>query len=236
MRTNELILSTLGRVKHSKITLTYQNVPGYCLSVVRQVIERALKINLYQDYVTSWVAPDNYDRSGGHWARDFERDSKLLRWAVNTRDRQPGDMVFNHNAVWVEKYNAYIGHVGILDHEDMIFENVNPAFRKRSFFKQGTVLGLTPYGDWPVTLVARIPESVLNIEGEVVMRSATDYIITLIRDRFGSNPAGPIWEALGPLLIEYATSDVVLTDEARRYLQIKFLETLRRAGLEGRDL
>lgn len=163
MRVNESITQVVSKVISTEIRLMYETTPGMCLAVTRQVIEKALNKPphwLYQNYVTSWVAPTDYDRIHGHWARDFERDAKRLGWAIPINNRQPGDIIFNWRAAYSDRYNDYIGHVGILWKDDLIFENIEPGYRPISF--QRKALSLTPFGDWPVTLVARIPEEVLK--------------------------------------------------------------------------
>ncbi|MCA1800550.1 MAG: hypothetical protein LC687_05625 [Actinobacteria bacterium] len=163
MNSNERITQTVNKVLSADLQLQYEGKPGMCLAIVRQVIEKALDkphFWLYKDIVTSWVAPDTYDKRNGHWARDFEFDCKRLGWAIPYGERKPGDMVFNWRAAYSETHKAYIGHVGILWYNDLIFENINRLFRPISFTRHS--LALTPYGDWPVTLVARIPKEILK--------------------------------------------------------------------------
>lgn len=163
MSPNKRITQIIDRVLKTDLHLQYEGVPGMCLAITRQVIEKALGKSphwLYQNTITSWVAPSSYDKRGGHWARDFERDAKLLGWSIPYEDREPGDIIFNWKAAYSKKYEAYIGHVGILWRDDLIFENINRLYRPISFTRGA--LALTPYGDWPVTLVARVPKNILK--------------------------------------------------------------------------
>lgn len=159
---NDLILDQVNKIIHGQSSVMYDKTPGMCLAVTRQVIEKALKKPshwLYDRYIHDWVQPEGYDRAEGHWARDFERSAKLLGWAVSLRDRKPGDIVFNWKAAYSARWGAYIGHVGILIDNDLVFENIDPKYRQHSF--QRHALAITPLNHFPTTLVARVPKSAL---------------------------------------------------------------------------
>lgn len=133
---------------------------GLCLALTRVVIENAFgwpSHYLYRKYVTEWVQPDGYDRRNGHWARDAERSLRNLGMAVPIEARQPGDLVFNWRSAYSQKWDAYVGHVGVLIDGDMVLENVNPMFRPLSFSRGNTML--TPLRKWPMvsTVIHFVP-------------------------------------------------------------------------------
>lgn len=72
--------------------------------------------------------------------------------------------------------------------------------------------------------------------GGIVRETATNFIVNFLKARFGESIPGRAWEAVGPLILQFGASDVVLTDEMRRELQAKILAALRKAGLVGQDL
>jgi hypothetical protein len=131
---------------------------GYCLAQTRVIVERAFRMRShqwYEDYVTEWVQPAGYDRSLGHWARDAERSLRNLGMQVDFLKREPGDLVFNWESAYSNTWKAYIGHVGVLVHGDLVLENIHPAFRAGRGFMKGTT-GLTPVHAWKqVTSVIR---------------------------------------------------------------------------------
>lgn len=76
----------------------------------------------------------------------------------------------------------------------------------------------------------------LSRSGGTLVQSAVQFLIKLLIDYFGERPPAQAWAAISSLLVEWAASDAVLTDELRGRLQAQFLEALRNAGLAGRDL
>lgn len=160
MTPNDLIVRQIDQIMKGHARIQYQDVSGMCLAVARQIIEKALDKPshwLYSEFVHDWVQPAGYDRTEGHWARDFERAAKRLEWAVPIEERRPGDILFNWRAAYSARWGAYIGHVGILIDNDWVFENINPSYRPLSFTRDA--LAITPLQYFPVTLVARVPES-----------------------------------------------------------------------------
>jgi len=105
---NDLILDQVNKIIHGQVTIAYENTPGMCLAVTRQVIEKAFKRPshwLYDKYVHDWVQPEGYDRANGHWARDFERSAKLLGWAVSLRD---SSVMMKRSFPWCSTHSLYL--------------------------------------------------------------------------------------------------------------------------------
>lgn len=131
---------------------------GMCLSLVRRVVEHALFGGDYQFYDRYLVSPTSRREGadvGNHrrdpWAIDLEASVKTLGYAVPLDEREPGDLIFNHNTVgkW--------GHVGVLVDASTVLENIKPYLRPGSIHL-GTFLSLTPIQDFKPTLLARIKE------------------------------------------------------------------------------
>lgn len=76
----------------------------------------------------------------------------------------------------------------------------------------------------------------LSTTGATARQAVTNFIIQFLHDRFGDKIPAAAWAAVGPILIEFAASEAVLTDELRRNLQARLLDALRKAGLPGKDL
>lgn len=140
---------------------------GLCLRLVRLVIEHALDIDFYAQYLTHKVeraAGDDHDP----WARDLERSMRHADLAIaepqpNQRYvgmralkelAMPGDLLFRHD-VAPTKAGTFVGHVGILLHNGLVLENINPRFRPEGFHRRNTAV--TPLVYYRVTLAARIP-------------------------------------------------------------------------------
>ena len=70
----------------------------------------------------------------------------------------------------------------------------------------------------------------------MAINTATGFIAQFLRERFGETVPGVVWQTVGPIMMEFAMSDVVLTNESRRELQARLLNALRAAGLPGVDL
>lgn len=158
-RVNEQIVTTLTRALSNPGANGLPNKPGLCLAFVRAIVERAYYGGRWMFYSRFLVAGttrrpgDEAERLDAAerdpWAADIEASMKALGLAVPALLRKPGDLVFNHNAA-----KPY-GHVGVLLNRCTIVELIDPDFRPRSVHLPGNI-SLTPYGDWPVTLVARL--------------------------------------------------------------------------------
>lgn len=159
MNNNDQIVQAAWSAVFGKIPGVPQ-APGFCLQAVRVIVEHALDWPSHDLYKRCLVASTSR-RPGDAgeqlraakqdpWAADLEASAKALGWPVPGKDRQPGDLVFNHAAA------IPYGHVGILLTPDVVLENVNAAFRPASIEVQPN-LCLTPYHQVPWTLVARIP-------------------------------------------------------------------------------
>lgn len=157
MDMNDKIVRSL--VRHLRGRYSVPEAPGYCLALVRTVIERARcegRWAFYGEFLvaeTSRRTGADIGRGVSHaapWAADLEASMKQLGLAVPFEERKPGDLIFNHNAA------APIGHVGLLLGRDLIAENINPNYRPQSILLP-RFLALTEVRHWHPTLVARIP-------------------------------------------------------------------------------
>lgn len=140
--------------------------PGLCLQAVRVIIEKALGWPSHDLYARCLVTGTSR-RPGpaaerlaaakrDPWAADLEASAKTLGWAVPASDRQPGYLVFNHNAA------VPYGHVGILIDRDVVLENIDRAFRPGSIHL-GNSLSLTEFRSRPWTLVAHLPDDLEEV-------------------------------------------------------------------------
>lgn len=137
--------------------------PGFCLQLVRLIVEDAYGMKPYSFY--DWLThPVERAEGDNHepWSRDMERslreagmrhDFGAQRYAhpydIETQC-DPGTLLFRWDTART-KQGTYIGHVGILMPGGMVLENVNPAHRINSFFRG--VTALTPLKDFRVTSV-----------------------------------------------------------------------------------
>ena len=133
--------------------------PGLCLAFARVVVEAGLGMRERELYARYLVAGTTH-RPGDErvrlaaarmspWATDFEASVKKLAWGVPLADRQPGDLIFNHNAA------KPFGHVGILLDANTVLENIDHDYRPRSILLPNS-LALTPLESRAWTLVARV--------------------------------------------------------------------------------
>lgn len=74
----------------------------------------------------------------------------------------------------------------------------------------------------PVALLATDPQSI------------TDYLLDLVRQRFGSQVPVYVWSMIDALAREFAGK--VLTEDVRAVIQRRFLDLLAKAGAGGRDV
>ena len=156
---NEAIVQSLLRA----LSDNYHDIatqPGLCLAWVRRVVEYGALGGRDRAFYDKFLVAGTSRRGGTEaqrlqwawqnpWASDVEASMKKLGLQVPAMLRKGGDLVFNHNAA------VPMGHVGILLDREWVVELVNPDFRPASAHLPGSVC-LTRYGDWPVTLVARL--------------------------------------------------------------------------------
>lgn len=139
---------------------------GFCLKVVRQIIEHALyggRYEFYDDYLiagTTFRAGNSIERVQAArldpWASDLEASMKQHQpsLSIPATERQAGDLVFDHTVA-----NG-VGHVGILISPDWVIENINPVHRPYGIRTPVKNLVISPYqfpyeqARW--TLVARL--------------------------------------------------------------------------------
>lgn len=130
--------------------------PNYCLAAVRLVLEKALGIKLYGDYVNMVAFPQGRK---SYWARDLEKCLRDKGMALhNVEDARPGDILCNHTAAYDSYYSkvtgqkVYNGHVAILvewnNYEGIVFENVNPSYRDGRLIANNKNLVLSQYSSW----------------------------------------------------------------------------------------
>ena len=67
--------------------------------------------------------------------------------SVPHAERQPGDLVFNWRSAFDRRWGAYVGHVGVLVHGDLVLENISPVFRAGTSLMRDS-LALTPLSKW----------------------------------------------------------------------------------------
>jgi len=140
---------------------------GYCLKLVRIVIEDAFEwpSHKFYEYRTDIVERHPKDDSSP-WARDMERSlhnqgmtilnpkngQRYVSPGEIIEHAQPGDLLFKWNSARTRN-GTYVGHVGILMHNNLVLENINSAFRSKGFMRG--VTGLTPLNEFLVTRVIR---------------------------------------------------------------------------------
>lgn len=137
---------------------------GWCLTLVRLVIERAFHWPSHHFY--RWRTHP-VERPGGAdpvvpWARDMERSLRLAGMEVpGTRygppsdparytrptDLEPGDLLFRWDAAYP------VGHVALYAGRGTVLENVDPANRPGAMTRGNTVL--SRLGFWPITTAVR---------------------------------------------------------------------------------
>lgn len=165
MTTNERIASTAYEFAHGAFAAPAK--PGFCLQLVRLIIETALELPPF----TVYAGLERVERAPGDdtdpWARDLERTFKNRGWVVLEPEvgkryvhrseilthASPGSILHRWDAAKTTA-GTYVGHVGILLHGGLVIENVSPLYRKRSFQSRSNPnLHLTPIADFPTTLV-----------------------------------------------------------------------------------
>ena len=148
---NAAIRAAAWQAARGEISVPKQS--GLCLQLVRLIVERALFEGRYEFYDRYLVERTTQGREGRSdwtpWASDLEASMKKLGYAVPLGERQPGDLIFNHQAA------APIGHVAVLIDRDTVLENINPAYRPKSVHL-GRYLSLTPLEHFRRTLLARL--------------------------------------------------------------------------------
>ncbi len=135
----------------------YVDVPrvtsGYCLRLVRKVLEHALgwpDEHLYARFPSKIVTVTPSPRA--FWARDLQRSFRDAGWGVSVDGLKPGDIVFYWRAAR-NAYGDYVGHVGVVmpgqgGHPAWVFENINPTYREGYGAFSSDALSLTPLTAW----------------------------------------------------------------------------------------
>ena len=165
MSRSEDIVDSGMRVLEGDLKVPTQS--GYCLKLVRLVIEDAMgwPSHKFYEYRTDIVERHPRDDKSP-WARDMERSlhnqgMTVLNPEPGERyvspvkiidEARPGDLLFKWNSARTRS-GTFVGHVGILMHNNLVLENINPAYRARSFMRG--VTGLTPLSEFLVTRVVR---------------------------------------------------------------------------------
>ena len=162
---NEKIAASAERVLTGELSVPSQS--GLCLKLVRLVVEDAFdwpshKFYEYRSDIVERHAKDNREP----WARDMERslgNQGMTVLVPDWRERyvspgeilekgEPGDLLFRWNTART-RFGTYVGHVGVLMENGLVLENINPAYRSKSFMRG--VTGLTPLEHFLVTRVVR---------------------------------------------------------------------------------
>lgn len=134
--------------------------PGYCLRLVRQVVERALGLDPGSFYrlVRRHFRRREGERVQPYWARGAERALRAAR-LVKKSPPEPGDLLFSHLASWP------YGHVGIMVLPGLVLENTTVSYRGWRHRGHGAV-HLTPLREWDevTTLIdgARLARALLE--------------------------------------------------------------------------
>lgn len=165
--TNEAISETIDAVIRGDVP-GLPATPGWCLTFVRLIIERALGWPSHRLYHwrTQVVERPAGDDGGTPWARDMERSLRSAgmelegprygppndpRRYVRPTRLTAGDLLFRWDAAWP------VGHVALYAGRGVVLESVDPAGRPGSFARGVTVL--SPLGFWPVTTAVRFDPS-----------------------------------------------------------------------------
>lgn len=140
--------------KAARGELVVESRAGYCLRMVRQIVQDALDISyreFYDRYRTTLTtgAPERR-MDDVPWAADVERTMKIRQYHLPPAYLLAGDIVFNHTAA------VPIGHIAIMLDDNTVLENVDVRHRKYSV-SLTTGLVLTPRKQFKMTLVARLP-------------------------------------------------------------------------------
>lgn len=139
---------------------------GYCLRLVRIVLENALgwpDEELYRRFPNQ--VEGNTPKPRPWFARDIERSFRDEGWGVPLSEAQPGDIAAYYDAA-LNEYSEYVGHIAIVmpgdDGNLWIFENIAPEYREgRGAFASGA-LSLTLFDAWGIGKaieIFRVPES-----------------------------------------------------------------------------
>ena len=150
---NERIREAAYRVLRG--TLKVEKRPGYCLKLVRQIVEDALDM-APGDFYRVFVYPhfhlnpgETYEDIKPYWARGAERALREQGFMVHIDQAKPGDLVFSY------RVSRPYGHVGILLDGKMVLENTT-ARRGWNRNDMGAIR-YTPMREWgPITTVARL--------------------------------------------------------------------------------
>jgi hypothetical protein len=154
MTTNEKVIKAAWQFYKSPPKWAL-NEAGWCLRLVRAVVERAEGLpdmGFYNKYVKQKADPPH----DGFIARDAEKSLRALGYAIKPDQVMPGDLVFKFDV----KYNSdfWVGHVGIIIAQGVVLENARPEWRNGGLFdNKGNVL-LSDFEQWPaVTTYIRLP-------------------------------------------------------------------------------
>lgn len=139
---------------------------GYCLRLVRIVLENALgwpDEELYRRFPDQ--VESNTPKPRAFWARDIERSFRDEGWSIPLTEAQPGDIAAYYDAA-PNEWGDLVGHIAILmpgdDGNLWVFENIDQKYREgRGAFSSGA-LSLTPMVAWGIGReieVFRVPEN-----------------------------------------------------------------------------
>ncbi len=162
MSANERIVESAYAAMRGEIPVP-RTTSGYCLRLVRMVLENALGWDDEELYVRfPNKIETNTPQPRPFWARDVQRSFRDAGWGVPLAERQPGDLLFYWRAA-LNEHGDYVGHVGILLPGGFIFENIDAKYRYGTGAFNSSALSLTPSSTWGLGEVEafRVPEGVV---------------------------------------------------------------------------
>lgn len=118
MNSNESIIAAVLAVLNGKLAI-FDAESGYCLRVVREVVEDAFGWESHEFYRRYWTETVEENTTETPWARDLQRSLRLSNYGVPADERQGGDLVF----CW--RMGRPIGHAGVLLAADFVLENTS---------------------------------------------------------------------------------------------------------------
>jgi hypothetical protein len=149
---------------------------GYCLALVRRVVEEAYRMPPHGFYKWRTHTVERKSDLNIPWARDMERSLRAAGMEVEAprtgpeldpkryveiyqANLQEGDLLFRWD-VARSRTGEFIGHVGIYLGHELVLENINPSNRNARRGMSRGVNRITPLGEFPVTTIIRFDPKV----------------------------------------------------------------------------
>lgn len=139
--------------------------PGFCLKLVRCVLESALgwrEMELYERFPEK-IETVTPVATRAFYARDIQRSFREARWGVPLDEMQPGDILTHWKSAW--NGDDWVGHILIIMPEGFLLENISSRYREGMGAFSSGALSLTPAGNYLASRldhaeVFRVPESI----------------------------------------------------------------------------